>query len=274
MEQIWNRMSSSPSPAQVTVEAHHAPNSRAVLHLLYHEISADPGAYKYALGTTVFREHLRLFRRLQLPAHGGLWPEITFDDGHLSNFDQALPLLTDAGLSAHFFITAGWTEERPEYMNWQQLRQIVQAGHTIGAHGWSHKLLTHCSDGELETELGRTKEVLQDKLGASITSMSLPGGRFNARVLTACRDYGYEKIFTSIPRAEALPLQEIIGRLNLRSDASAEWLELLLASPTGPIQRMERQYRLKAAAQRLLGDRLYGRLWALLNRAEHGPEAA
>jgi hypothetical protein len=33
---------------------------------------------------------------------------------------------------------------------------------------------------------------------------------------------------------------------------------------------LERQYRLKVAAKRLLGDRLYEKLWAVLNRKEPG----
>ena len=268
-------MSSVPSVPEGSVEERLSPISRATLYLLYHELSADPGAYRYALGTTVFREHLRLYQCLRQTGHYGLCPEITFDDGHLSNFEHALPALAEAGLNAHFFITAGWTAQRQEYMSWEQVRAIAQAGHPIGAHGWSHKLLTHCSDAELEIELGRARALLQDKLGLAVTSLSLPGGRFNERVLAACRQYGYSKIFTSIPRVEG-PMSgrsgEMIGRLNLRSNASREWLEAVLASPTGPIRRIARQHRLKTAVQQMLGDGLYAKLWAVLNKAQTSAE--
>ena len=36
-------------------------------------------------------------------------------------------------------------------------------------------------------------------------AMSLPGGRYNRHVLTACQQAGYTQIFTSIPRAEPNP---------------------------------------------------------------------
>ena len=267
-------MSTSPSSAAPIIEERLPPPSRAVLYLLYHELSADPGAYKYALNTKVFREHLHLCRRMRNSGGEELWPEITFDDGHLSNFDQAMPSLADADLQARFFITAGWTGQRPEYMSWNQLREVAQAGHSIGAHGWSHRLLTHCSDVEMETELGRARAMLQDRLGLSITSISLPGGRFDKRVLAACRRHGYTQIFTSIPRVEALPSTEIVGRLNLRSDARREWLESVLASPTGPIRRIERQYRLKTIAQRIMGDTLYAKVWARVNKAQVSAEAS
>ena len=36
--------------------------------------------------------------------------------------------------------------------------------------------------------------------------------------------------------------------------------------------RLERQYRMKEAAKKLLGDRLYARLWAMVNRREPGSD--
>ena len=264
-------MTASPNRAYAPNEGRLAPASRTVLYLLYHELSARPGAYKYALSVSAFRKQLLLFQRLRTTEARGPCPEITFDDGHLSNFDQALPSLAEAGLNARFFITAGWTAQRPEYMNWEQLFELARAGHRIGAHGWSHKLLTRCTDSELDTELGRARAVLEDKLGFPITDLSLPGGRFDARVLTACRRHGYTHIFSSVPRVETVPAQETIGRLNLRSDASAEWLQMLFATPV-LIDRLERRYRIKAAAQRALGDTLYGKLWAFLNGARPSSE--
>jgi len=38
-------------------------------------------------------------------------------------------------------------------MGWQELRALHQAGQLIGAHGWSHALLTHCSASGLHREL-------------------------------------------------------------------------------------------------------------------------
>ena len=112
-----------------------------------------------------------------------MWPEVTFDDGHISNFEFALPILQSRAIRAWFFITVGWTGRRPGYMGWNELRKLHQAGHVIGAHGWTHTLLTHCSARRLHSELVDARLTLEDKLGASVTSMSLPGGRYNRHVL-------------------------------------------------------------------------------------------
>lgn len=244
------------------------------IYLLYHEISPTQGKYMYALSRDAFRRHLELFARVRTADSNWLWPEITFDDGHVSNLEYALPLLSEFGIAAHFFITAGWTSERPDYLTWEQLRELQQAGQRIGAHGWSHTLLTHCSDDQLDMELRGARHRLEDKLGTPVTTMSLPGGRMNQRVLEACRRAGYQQVFTSIPRAETSDSAALPGRINLRTDATAEWLEALLRPGSTLLQRMERTHRLKEAAQRALGDRLYAKLWAILNRASSDAPSA
>lgn len=153
-------------------------------------------------------------------------------------------------------------------MNWQQLRTLAAAGHTIGAHGWSHKLLTHCSSAELNRELSKARLTLEDGVGIPVTTMSLPGGRANERVLTACREAGYTQIFTSEPKAETLPLGETVGRFNIRGDMQTQWLAELLQPGSGLLQSIERRHRLKSIAKSLLGDALYARLWELTNHRE------
>jgi hypothetical protein len=98
--------------------------------------------------------------------------------------------------------------------------------------------------------------------------MSLPGGRYNRRILTACQEAGYTQVFTSIPRAEPEPAGPTVGRLNIRGDMSLEWITKLLQPGSNLLSGLERQYQMKAAAKSLLGDRLYEKVWALLNRKE------
>ena len=243
------------------------PAGLASLYLLYHELKPTREAYTYALSTEEFRSHLQLFQQILAQA-GSLQPRLTFDDGHESNVRYALPLLEEFGLKAHFFITAGWVGKRAGYMDAGQLREMKHAGHRLGAHGWSHKLLTHCSARELEVELRDARRFLEDKLSHPVTTLSLPGGRSNARVLAACAAAGYTQVFTSAPRMEASAAAPLLGRLNLRAGTPLRWLEAVLRPESGVLRRVERQHRLKAAAQRALGDRLYAGLWKLLNRAQ------
>jgi peptidoglycan/xylan/chitin deacetylase (PgdA/CDA1 family) len=220
------------------------------------------------LDTNEFDKQLNLFLQVRKSGSPGSWPEVTFDDGHISNFDHALPALLSRGLTARFFITVGWTDTKPGYMGWRELRQLHEAGQWIGAHGWSHALLTHCAPGDFDVELGKAKSVLEDKLGTSITTMSLPGGRFDRRVLAACKEAGYTQVFTSVPRAENEPLGFTVGRLNVRGGMSVEWIRNLLQPGSRVLSNLERQYRIKAIAKTVVGDRMYEKLWAIVNRKE------
>jgi peptidoglycan/xylan/chitin deacetylase (PgdA/CDA1 family) len=238
------------------------------LYLLYHELRTRRSDYSYVLETGQFEKHVDLFLELRKRQPPGFYPEITFDDGHISNFEFALPILQSRAIKAWFFITTGWTGQRPGYMGWRELRALQEAGQQIGAHGWSHTLLTHCDPSQLQKELVEARLTLEDKLGVSITAMSLPGGRSNQRVLAACREAGYTQVFTSVPKAELQPTGTTIGRLNIRGDMTLEWVAKLFQPQSGVLSSLKRQHQIKATAKTLLGDRLYEKLWALLNRQE------
>jgi hypothetical protein len=238
------------------------------LYLLYHELRPLRSEYSYVCETAQFERHIDYFVQVRKEESRGLWSEVTFDDGHISNFEYALPILQSWGLVARFFITVGWTGKKPGYMGWRELRSLHESGQLIGAHGWSHTFLTHCAQEDLNKELSGARLMLEDKLGTSITTMSLPGGRYNRRVLAACRQAGYTQIYTSVPRAEQTPLGFLIGRLNVRGDMTLERLRNVLQPGSRTLASMERQYRIKAVAKTLLGDGLYEKIWALLNRKD------
>jgi hypothetical protein len=234
------------------------------LHLLYHEVREGGSDYCYVIDSEEFKRHVDLFVRLREANSFSLWPEITFDDGHFSDFEWALPTLQSRGLSARFFITVGWTGKKPGYMGWRELRLLHECGQSIGAHGWSHTLLTNCAQKDLDRELSGARLTLEDKLGTPVTTMSLPGGRYDQRVLAACRRAGYSRIYTSVPRSEPAPFGFMVGRLNIRADMKLDWIRSVLQPGSRALSSLERQYRLRSTAKGLLGDSLYGRIWALL----------
>ena len=244
----------------------------ARLYLLYHELRREPASYSYVTDLGRFEEQCALFAERHAQPGAGPIPEITFDDGHRSDHELALPILDRYGLRAHFFITAGWTGTRERYMDWAEVKQLHRSGHLVGAHGWSHRLFTQCSAAELQQELEKPRELLEDRLGVPIHTLSLPGGRSNRRVLEACRAAGYTQVYTSQPRLEPNPDAPILGRLNLRGDATLKWLSDLLSPESRVLHRIMRQDRLKQAGKSLLGDGLYARLWRVLNRAEPVPD--
>ncbi len=248
------------------------------LFFLYHELRAEPSQYSYVVSPAEFEAHCRFYRQVsESRFEGMLCPEVSFDDGNLSDYRYALPLLQASDRKAHFFITAGWTGTRAGFMTASELRALHGSGMTVGAHGWSHKLLTACTQVELQTELTIAKKHLEDILGSSISAMSLPGGRANGRVLRACSEAGYTSVFTSEPRAsDAAPnsAPAFVGRLNLRGGTTTTRLEQILRPDSKTLARLQRSHRLKDLAKNVLGDKLYAAAWALANRQEPDPADA
>jgi peptidoglycan/xylan/chitin deacetylase (PgdA/CDA1 family) len=247
------------SPVLDLAEAHSDARRRR-LYFLYHHISGSECAHAYTLTVEQFRAHLSVFVETR-GVDCSLWPEVTFDDGHISNLDLALPLLQAHDLTAKFFVTVGWTGRRAGYLGWQDLRALRDAGHQIGAHGWSHRFLTQCGDEDLKRELLTSRLVLEDKLGIEVTSMACPGGRYDRRVISACRTAGYQRVYTSVPEMERFPQSFLVGRVNVHSGMGTEQIRQL-ASPSGKVlSRLRRRYLAKRIAKTLLSDRIYDTLW-------------
>jgi len=109
------------------------------LYLLYHEVRPSETAYSYAISTEMFGRHLNLYALLRNSTTGFV-PELTFDDGHISNLELAAPMLAARGLTARFFITVGWTGKRPGYMGAR-----VENSTGLGPGHWCSRLVPHAA---------------------------------------------------------------------------------------------------------------------------------
>ena len=107
---------------------------------------------------------------------------ITFDDGYLSTYNNALPVLNSRGLKATSFITTGFIG-RPIYMNWTQVQYLQNKyGWEIGSHTVSHPELPIVSLSQVKTEVNYSKSILTSK-GLAVTSFASPYGAYNNPVL-------------------------------------------------------------------------------------------
>ncbi len=234
------------------------------LHFLYHElISTQRGAHSYAVTSEQFKLHTEFFSFMR-KGSDALRPIITFDDGQMSDYEIALSILQASDQTARFFITPSLTG-KPGYMGWNEIQSLLRAGHAVGAHGWSHNLLTHCDKKQLDTELLRSRRTIEDATGCSVTTMSFPGGRYNHRVLRACREAGYTRVYTSIPRAEPLDLEFIVGRVNVDSGWRVDKLAKVLLHEGHLLGSLRRSYRFKKLMRTTMGDNLYNKLWTFVN---------
>jgi peptidoglycan/xylan/chitin deacetylase (PgdA/CDA1 family) len=236
--------------------------------LTYHEVEPEKSNYIYAVTSRQLDEQLKLVAERN--RRGAEVTELTFDDGHISNFEVARPLVERHALKAVFFVTVCRVGTHPQTMSWGQLRTLTDAGHSVQSHGWSHKFLIHCSPTELRDELSRSKAELEDRTGMPVDSISVPGGRWNARVLRAAADAGYRRVYTSEFWRETAVRQGVLvtGRFMVRSDMSAAQIEKLLSTDVQSLRMMRAKNFVKNAVRRVVGDRLYHRLWCWLAVSE------
>jgi hypothetical protein len=239
-----------------------------MLHLTYHELELQSVPDLYRVSCTLFEKHLVVLRALDTTYSQY---HVTFDDGHISNYDLGLPLLEKYGMRSIFFITTEWIGVQ-DRMSGQQLRELLVQGHQIGSHSCSHVFLPLCSDSKLLNELYYSRKELEDVLGSAVTDVSLPYGRWDRRVLRACLKAGYSQVYTSDPWLSPIMREGIAvaGRLTLRNSVDAVQLRRLLMAKGITRARLQVPYRMKQALKLCIGDRMYHRVWhAFANRNEY-----
>ncbi|MGZ4855591.1 MAG: polysaccharide deacetylase family protein [Candidatus Angelobacter sp.] len=230
--------------------------------LAYHEVMPESN-YAYCVTSGAFAEHLRLFDSLKQSKPQ--CAQITFDDGEQSQYHNALPLLAEYGISATYFVTPGLIGTAAKFLGWEQLRALRASGHSIQSHGWSHKFLTSCSQGELADELRASKQLLEDTLGSAVEEISVPGGRWDRRVIQACAVAGYRRVYVSDPWVETdMVGVKVIGRFMVRRTTTIAELAKIVEQDRDVLRRMRMRSRIRQGFVGLLGDSLYHRLWCRL----------
>jgi hypothetical protein len=237
------------------------PISEGRVHLVYHCLDRKTRSHKYQLTTSSFEKHVRLATDLSGGKDPVLPPILTFDDGHISQYESAIPILSRFGVFSMFFPVVGWLESR-SCMSWQQIRTIYGLGHMIGSHTLSHPTLTHCSDSALKREIRESKDLLENRLGAPVRSIAIPHGKYDKRVLQECEAAGYDRVYTSAPYSRRVGGLHLVGRINVRGcmvDASC--LGELFRNKRSRIFKVRASFLARETAKRLFGDRLYTKYW-------------
>jgi peptidoglycan/xylan/chitin deacetylase (PgdA/CDA1 family) len=181
---------------------HSVPRSNWIRFPYYHHVFDDQRAG--------FEAHLLWLKNLATPISlpeavelldssgrvDGRYFCVTFDDGYKNCVTNALPILAEHAVPAAFFIPTAFvgaaTEERQpallgrlaaydrsltEFLDWEDCRQLVAAGMTIGSHSVSHPRLIDLPASEVEHELRASKETIEQQLGVECRDFSCPKGR-------------------------------------------------------------------------------------------------
>src|SRR5262245_24735525 len=115
--------------------------------------------------------------------------KITFDDGNLSDLDIAVPALLARSCKATFFVTSSLLG-LPGYLGREQLRQVADAGMTIGTHGSRHRSWVGLDDEGRREELIDARKELEQITGRTIDEAACPYGAYDRETLGALRKAG------------------------------------------------------------------------------------
>lgn len=138
---------------------------------------------------------------LKLAGAAGATPLIcvTIDDGHISGFEVAAPILAEHAVRAVFFIPTA-AIDKPRHFARTHIRQLCEAGFTIGSHGCSHRSLAALAPVDQLHETRRSKQMLEDLTGKEVIAFAYPFGTvgdFGAASERAVASAGYRLAFTA-----------------------------------------------------------------------------
>src|SRR5467141_1373534 len=173
--------------------------SNSVPILMYHSISDNLFGMShpyYQINTSpeAFARQMRWlrnngFRTLDLTeAHAALESGsdvsktvvITFDDGYRDFYTDGMAVLKQCGFSATIFLATSRIQdtslriEGVDYLTWSEVRELHAEGIRFGSHTVTHPDLRSLGPDQLEYELGRSKEIIEQNLDGPIASFSYP----------------------------------------------------------------------------------------------------
>lgn len=188
-----------------------------VVVLCYHRVEGTAGG-SLSIAPEVFEQHMQrlkdrgiavismqdflAWRRNEktIPPKSAI---ITIDDGYVSAFETARPILQKFGYPWTFFIYTKFVGTGGKSITWEQLATLRDEGVEIGAHTATHQNLrdprgksAEAFEAWLNDEIIGSKQLIEKKLGIRCAVFAYPEGRYTAKVLDVVKAAGFEASFT------------------------------------------------------------------------------
>jgi peptidoglycan/xylan/chitin deacetylase (PgdA/CDA1 family) len=118
---------------------------------------------------------------------------LTFDDGpDPDSTPSFLALLAERDVRATFFVLGRYAEEQPALV-----RRMVDEGHELGVHGWTHRCVARVGARRLTGDLRATKGVVEQVTGRRVRWYRPPYGVLTTHALVAARSAGLTTVLWS-----------------------------------------------------------------------------
>lgn len=145
---------------------------------------------------------------------------ITFDDGDMSVYRHAFPVLKKHGVRAVVFLIVEYIGKndlwditllgkKSVHLGWDEIYEMMDWGIEFGSHTMSHRNLTTLSDDEIGYELSESKRILETRIG-KVRYISYPFNRVNAKIVGLARRTGYEYGFGGAGQNDLLIKKEAV----------------------------------------------------------------
>ena len=119
---------------------------------------------------------------------------LTYDDGPNDPHTlRLLEVLARHGVRATFFVIGRYAQQRPDIV-----RALVNGGHVVGNHTFTHPLLTFKTTAEVRQELTHCRAAIQDAIGNHSNLFRPPFGGRRPAVLRVVRDLGLDPVMWNV----------------------------------------------------------------------------
>jgi peptidoglycan/xylan/chitin deacetylase (PgdA/CDA1 family) len=119
---------------------------------------------------------------------------LTYDDGpNDPHTRRLLEILAKHSIHATFFLIGSHVQQYPKIV-----REIIQAGHILGNHTFTHPLLIFKSETEIRRELTQCHTALQDAVGEPSNLFRPPFGGRRPAVLRIARELGLQPVMWNV----------------------------------------------------------------------------
>lgn len=121
---------------------------------------------------------------------------ITIDDAYLSVYEEAWPRLKKAGFPFTLFVATQPIDRGVKnYMSWDQIRAMRDAGVTIGSQTDTHLRMARSSDAQNRKDLRRSQDRFKAELGAAPTLFAYPYGEASGAARKLVIEQGFTAAF-------------------------------------------------------------------------------
>jgi peptidoglycan/xylan/chitin deacetylase (PgdA/CDA1 family) len=154
---------------------------------------------------------------------------ISFDDGYLSHYTHAMPVLKALGWPGVLNLEVN--NVRPGDLTATQVRGLIAAGWEVDSHTLTHPDLRTVSDSQLRQELVGSRSYLKRKFGVPANFFCYPAGRYDSRVIAAVKAAGYRAATTTQPGLASPKSPFELNRIRIDGQDGADGLLTKLADP-------------------------------------------